>query len=393
MKLNAAIVLFGTFAVLVIGAIIILSTRPAELGPMDANLLANNPMPVIRDQSIVPNMESNLPVLAAAMPDFQGISKWWNTENGEPLTASDLRGKVVMVDFWTYSCINCIRTQPFMRKVWETYKDDGLVIVGVHTPEFAFEKVPANVEEAIRKAKLEYPIALDAEFATWNAYGNRYWPAAYFFDRQGRLRFTHFGEGEYDEQEQVIRQLLQEGGQLADQPTGIDPTPKFNLTKTHETYFGSLRFKNLENLDQYRPDGVVEYQLRDVTSDHWSLGGAWKITPEYAVGLKAGSRFRMSVESDAMHLVLGSMDGEKRVQIRVDGKVKETILVKEKQLYTIANFPEAGRHLVELELLDDGVEFYAATFGMIVSVCSPDLLALHSQLGLKGEICKPTIIR
>lgn len=389
MKLNAAYVLLGTFAVLVIGAIIILSTRPADLGPMDTNLLAKNPMPVIRDQSIIPDMKSNLPVLAEAMPDFLGISAWWNTTDNKPLTKEDLKGKVVMVDFWTYSCINCIRTQPFMRKIWDTYKDDGLVIIGVHTPEFAFEKVPSNVEGAIRKAKLEYPIALDADYGTWTAYRNRYWPAAYFFDRQGRLRFTHFGEGEYEEQENVIRKLLVEGGQLTDQPTGVDPTPNFNLTKTPETYFGSLRFERLQNTDEYKSDREVRYTLKPAPMNGWSLGGLWKITPEYSAGLEAGSRFRMRVESDAMHLVLGSMDGEKRVRVMTDGKETETITVKDKQLYTVAEFPEGGEHLVELELIDGSVEFYAATFGMIVAVCSPQQLALHATLGLNGSSCTP----
>lgn len=390
---KTAYILLGIPGLLIVGAVVLLSFKPADLGPMNDNVIANNPMPIIRDTSISGSPVSNLPVLAAAMPEFQGISRWWNTTEDKPLTKEDLEGKVVMVDFWTYSCINCIRTQPFMRKIWETYKDDGLVIVGIHTPEFAFEKDPENVGEAIKKAGLEYPIGLDDRYATWNAFSNRYWPAAYVFDRQGRLRFTHFGEGDYEKQEQVIRELLTEGGRLADEATGIDPTPNFQLTKTHETYFGFQRSERFQNVDQFKADTNVRYALRDVPADAWSLGGFWKITSEYAAGLEAGSRFRMNMESDAMHLVLGSMDGEKRVRILVDGDAKETIIVKDKQLYTIANFPEGGRHIVELELLDGDVEFYAATFGMIVSVCSPNLLALHSDLDLKGDICKPTIIR
>ncbi|MCC7522456.1 redoxin domain-containing protein [Candidatus Uhrbacteria bacterium] len=342
------------------------------------------------DLSVQNAGKSRLPILADAMPPFQGISRWWNTDNNEALTPEKLRGKVVMIDFWTYSCINCIRTQPFMRKIWETYKDDGLVIVGVHTPEFAFEKVPENVEQALKKAELEYPIALDAEYKTWNAYGNRYWPAAYIFDREGRLRFTHFGEGEYAEQEDVIRELLSEGTVLTDEPTGSNPVPDFKKTITHETYFGTGRFENFANRDELRPDQAHAYTLRETQRDQWSIGGQWKLTPEYAAGLSAGSKFRMNVESDAMHLVLGSMNGSQRIRINIDGKTVETITVTDKALYTVAKFPEAGRHTVEIELLDGTVEFYAATFGMIMSnACDLGRLAVNQEFDLGGNSCTP----
>jgi cytochrome c biogenesis protein CcdA/thiol-disulfide isomerase/thioredoxin len=295
---------------------------------------------------------SDLPVITDHMPEFQGISQWWNTENNQPLTPASLKGKVVLVDFWTYSCINCIRTQPFLKKIYDTYKDDGLVIVGVHTPEFAFEKVPTNVQDAITKAGLTYPIALDADYGTWNAYANHYWPAGYFFDRQGRLRFTHFGEGNYDEQEQVIRDLLAEGAPVMDKPTGLDVTPNFALTETPETYFGSAR------AERFTPN------FDSVGSDQWSTSGSWKVTDEYDSSLDAGNKFRMNIQSNAMYLVLGSMDGgAKRIKIMADGKDIEPITVSNRQLYTIAKFPQGGRHVIDLEMLDPGVEFYAATFG------------------------------
>ena len=364
-------ILLGSFTILIIGAVALLSLKPADLAPMNPTVVKD-----VIPQAVVPGM-SDLPILATGIPEFQGISKWWNTTDGKPLTPEGLKGKVVLIDFWTYSCINCIRTQPFMREIWNKYKDDGLVIIGVHTPEFAFEKVPANVEAAIKKAQLEYPIALDAEYATWNAYSNRYWPAGYFFDRQGRLRHFHFGEGDYEKQEEVIRELLAEETTLTDAPTRAT-TPNFNLTKTHETYFGSSRLSFLAN-PEYKAGAEVEYVMVGTTPDQWSLDGLWKITPEYAASLRNGNRFRMNVESNAMHLVLGSMDGAKLIRILIDGKdptaaqrssmmlvggkgTEAKIEVREKQLYTVARFPEGGRHTVEIEF-PAGLEMYAATFG------------------------------
>ncbi|KAA0206050.1 hypothetical protein EDM68_03510 [Candidatus Uhrbacteria bacterium] len=355
MKLKPGAWFLIGFGGLILLAFFIVALAPAPMPSPDAGFLRSSPMPVITG--------SRLPVLADAMPPFSGITRWWNTDGDRPLTAEDLRGKVVWIDFWTYSCINCIRTQPFLRKMWETYQDDGLVIVGVHTPEFAFEKDPDNVERAIGRAGLEYPIALDPNYETWNAYGNRYWPAGYFFDREGRLRFAHFGEGEYEEQERVIRELLEEGAALAEAPVGGIPMPAFALTRTPETYFGSARMASFANRDEFQAETDARYTLRDVGANEWSVDGRWNIRPEYAESLHAGNRFRMNVESNAMHLVLGSSNGTKRVRVTVDGVFTDEIEVTVKQLYTVARFPEGGRHLVEVELADPGVEFYAVTFG------------------------------
>lgn len=373
--------LVGGFGLLIIAAFLVVAQKPPELIPMDAELLKNSPMPVLT---------SSLPVLAPAMPEFAGITRWWNTEDGQPLTPEKLKGKVVMIDFWTYSCINCIRTQPFMRKIWDTYKDDGLVIVGVHTPEFAFEKEPGNVERAFKEAGLEYPIALDPDYLTWRAYNNRYWPAAYFFDRQGRLRFTHFGEGDYDRQEGVIRTLLAESGEaLEDAPTGGINMPAFSLTKTPETYFGYARMKNFANKDELKRDEQTTYSLRDVGPDEWSVGGPWGIESERAIALAGYSTLRFNIESNAFHLVMGSSDGRpKRVSVTlIDEEIPAgqtdlitadmfgenlrddpeltlwVVDVTNTDLYRVLRFPAGGRHTVEIQALDPGVEFYAATFG------------------------------
>ena len=154
---------------------------------------------------------SDLPVLGTA-PEFVDNQQWFNTPGGRPLTLRTLRGRVVLVDFWTYSCINCLRTLPYLTAWDKAYRKDGLTIVGVHSPEFPFEKEAGNVEEAIERNGIHYPVAQDNDLATWNAYGNQYWPAEYFIDAQGRVRYAHFGEGEYGKKEQIIRQLLAEAG-------------------------------------------------------------------------------------------------------------------------------------------------------------------------------------
>ena len=173
-----------------------LPAAPSETSALD-RLLAG-------DAHVLP--ESRLRDFGRA-PDFQAIEGWLNSE---PLTLAGLRGKVVLIDFWTYSCINCLRTLPYVKRWAETYRDSGLVVVGVHTPEFAFERVPENVERAVDSLGIRYPVVLDYDYATWTAWGNRYWPAKYFIDRQGHVRFAHFGEGEYEQSENVIRTLLAE---------------------------------------------------------------------------------------------------------------------------------------------------------------------------------------
>src|SRR3954449_12178095 len=151
------------------------------------------------------------PSLGAA-PDFTGNERWFNTPGNRPLSIKQLRGKVVLVDFWTYTCINCIRTLPYLKALDQRYRKDGLVIVGVHTPEFPFERDASNVERAIKENGIRYPVVQDNKYATWDAYGNQYWPAEYFIDARGRVRFTHFGEGNYKQKEHVVRQLLAEAG-------------------------------------------------------------------------------------------------------------------------------------------------------------------------------------
>lgn len=359
------LVIFGMLAV---SALLASSLGPDVPMPSGVGLVSEPRAPArivdMTDPAGSAGTPSGLPVLADRMPDFRGITKWWNTAGGEALTPERLNGKVVLVDFWTYSCINCIRTYPFLRAMHEKYADDGLVIVGVHTPEFAFEKNPANVEREIRKNDLRYPIALDPDYATWNAYANRYWPAEYFFDRQGRLRRAHFGEGEYDESEAAIRALLAETAPMPTDPMGSPvAVPDFSKIVTRETYFGLSRGDAF--MGTPGPDGKrVGYTAAATTEpDAWTAGGTWIFRPEYAQADSAGAVFRFSVRANKLHLVLESADGtDKNVEVFVDGKKMKDIVVNLSQLYDIAEFPDAGRHTVELRIEDPGVRFYAATF-------------------------------
>jgi cytochrome c biogenesis protein CcdA/thiol-disulfide isomerase/thioredoxin len=289
-------------------------------------------------------------------PDFRGIAEWLNTPDGKPLTLAALRGKVVLVDFWTYSCINCLRTLPHL-KAWDAaYRKDGLVIVGVHSPEFSFEHVPANVRTAVRKLGLRYPVALDNDFKTWQAYANEYWPAEYLIDRTGRIRHTHFGEGEYETTESVIRKLL--GERVSTPRTAVaDATP--DEITTPESYLGYAR------LDRFASGKVVfdrEATYRfpaKLRRDSVALSGRWRIDPARIVA-GTGARLRLHFHARDVYLVLG---GVGQVEALVDGKALDTLHVSgNPRLYTIASYPRLEDGILELRFAPR-VEGYAFTFG------------------------------
>jgi cytochrome c biogenesis protein CcdA/thiol-disulfide isomerase/thioredoxin len=298
---------------------------------------------------------NGLPDFGAA-PALRGIAEWINTPGDRALTLERLRGKVVLIDFWTYSCINCLRTLPHL-KAWDAaYRDEGLVIIGVHSPEFAFEHVPSNVRGAVRRLGLRYAVALDNDFATWQAYANQYWPAKYLIDRRGNIRYAHFGEGEYDRTERLIRRLL--AAPVRDRPVEAslaDSTPTGILTA--ETYLGYLRAdRYAESLardreKQYRfPASFAPHQL--------AYAGRWRIERERAVaGRDARLRFRFRARD--VFLVLG---GRGRVEVEVDGRHERTVRVAGHRLYTLVNGDRIRDALLELRF-DPGIEGYAFTFG------------------------------
>ncbi|HEX6667169.1 MAG TPA: cytochrome c biogenesis protein DipZ [Solirubrobacterales bacterium] len=314
--------------------------------------------------------ELDLPVLGKA-PEFVGNEHWFNTPGERPLTLGELRGRVVLVDFWTYSCINCIRTFPYLKAWDERYRKDGLTIVGVHSPEFAFEKDAGNVERAIEENGIRYPVAQDNELATWFSYGNQYWPAEYFIDAEGNVRYAHFGEGEYEEKEQVIRQLLAEAGHEVGGAgaggRGIVAAPGVT---TPESYLGASRADRFAN-------GEIAQGLHDFSApaglgdNELAFRGRWRVSLESATA--AGGSLDLDFGARRVYLVLGSPDRERRVRVLLDGKpiaaadagsdVKGGVVtVSDQGIYNLVDLPRVGHHVLSLEP-EAGVTGYAFTFG------------------------------
>ncbi len=305
----------------------------------------------------VKSAASGLPVLGRA-PAFTGISHWLNTPSDRPLSLASLRGKVVLVDFWTYSCINCIRTLPHLRAWYAAYHGDGLEIVGVHTPEFAFEHVLSNVRGAAHRLEVTWPVALDNDYKTWTAYSNEYWPAEYLIDKTGRVRHYHFGEGEYGVTEKAIRSLLAEAGASVPRSTAAvaDSTPT-ELT-TPESYLGYLRLARYAG-SPVRHNRVADYAFpARLTQNSLSYGGRWRIGPERALAV-ADARLRLHFVAREVYVVLG---GKGRVGIFVDGRQAGSVRVDSDRLYTVFSSVTAHDGLLELRF-SPGVNAYAFTFG------------------------------
>ena len=312
----------------------------------------------------------DLPVLGRA-PEFVGNERWFNTPGDRPLTLRGLRGRVVLVDFWTYTCINCIRTFPYL-KAWDArYRKDGLTIVGVHTPEFPFERDAANVEDAIERNEIRYPVAQDNEQQTWNAYANQYWPAEYFIDARGRVRYVHFGDGEYGEKEKVIRALLAEAGEEVGSSTagGHGLQPAAGVT-TPESYLGSARANGFVN--GLLTPGLHKFSApAEVPPDRLAYRGRWRIEPESATA--AGGSLELNFGARHVYLVLGTSDGKpRRVRVYLDGRPigaaagadvhGGAVSVRSQRLYDLVDLPAVGHHVLRLQP-QPGVMGYAFTFG------------------------------
>jgi cytochrome c biogenesis protein CcdA/thiol-disulfide isomerase/thioredoxin len=312
----------------------------------------------------------HLPVLGTA-PEFVGTERWFNTPGGRPLTLRQLRGRVVLVDFWTYSCINCIRTLPYLEAWDKRYRKDGLTIVGVHTPEFPFEREAGNVEAAIAEDGIRYPVVQDNEQQTWSAYGNQYWPAEYFIDAKGNVRYVHFGEGEYGEKEQVIRQLLAEAGDRVGRGTsgahGIEPSAGVT---TPETYLGVARAERFTNAEL--SPGLHDFSAPPrVPPNEWAYRGPWRV--EFHSATAAGGSLELDFGARRVYLVLGTVNGApRRVKVTLDGKPIGAaagadvhggyVTVRSQRLYELVDLPRVGHHLLRLEP-ESGVMGYAFTFG------------------------------
>ncbi len=303
-------------------------------------------------------------------PDISTPDGFINT-GGVPISISEFKGKkVVLLDIWTYSCINCIRTIPHLNEWHKKYEDQGLVIIGLHTPEFAFEKVQKNVEDAVKQYGIQYPVVLDNDFSTWNAYKNRYWPRKYLIDIDGYVVYDHIGEGGYEETEKAIQKALLErntrlGNEIKMPSVGSGPVGRIvtdsSQVGSHELYFGSARNTDLAN---GKPEIAGVQTLTVPTSlkpDQLYLGGTWSFTPEYAES-SVGSTIVIKYKAKDVYLVANSQNGAE-VEVFVDGKLVNTILIKSEKLYTIVAGTDYKEHILEIRVKKSGVKAFAFTFG------------------------------
>ena len=294
---------------------------------------------------------------AGGLPDYGTApalvagGDWFNSK---PLSLAQLRGKVVLVDFWTYSCINCLRTLPHLESWYRTYRSQGLVIIGVHTPEFAFEHVASNVRAAVKRLGIAYPVVQDNNYKTWDNYANEYWPAEYLIDRSGHVRHTHFGEGEYGQTEDLIRRLLGASGPKARQMADITPTELL----TPETYLGYARIADYTG-STIQPNRRAVYTFpSSLAQNAFAYSGTWRIGAQQALA-GAHARLRLHFHAEDVYVVLG---GQGTVTSLIDGKPAGTIHVNAERLYTVRASKKVADALLELRF-SPGVQAYSFTFG------------------------------
>src|SRR5215217_6367388 len=317
------------------------------------------------------------------LPSLGSATEWLNSQ---PLTAAGLRGRVVLISFWTYTCINWLRQLPYVRAWAEKYKGQGLVVIGVHTPEFAFEHDVDNVRRAASDMRVDYPIAIDNDYAIWRAFNNSYWPALYFVDAQGHIRHHHFGEGEYQESEMIIQQLLEEAGNGGStghelvwvDGRGVEAGADWASLKSAENYLGYERTENFASRGGALLDERREYAApAPLRLNHWALSGDWTVESQAIVLHKAKGRIAYRFEARDLHLVMGpaARGTSVRFGVLIDGEVPGTAhgidvdeqgngTVSEGRLYQLIRQPKpiTDRHF-EIEFLDSGVEAYCFTFG------------------------------
>jgi thiol-disulfide isomerase/thioredoxin len=316
------------------------------------------------------------------MPALDGATGWLNSP---PLTTDGLRGRVVVVDFWTYTCINWLRTEPYVRAWAEAYRDAGAIVLGVHTPEFPFERDIDNVRRAVGDRRITYPIAVDSDYAIWTAFANMYWPALYVVDAQGHIRYHHFGEGAYEESEQVIRQLLAEASADDTMPQavtvdarGIEAAADWANLRSTENYLGSERTENFASLEGAATGTPRRYTTppRFAPGD-WALAGEWTVQPEAVLLHEPGGRIACRFTARDLHLVMAppTRGTPLRFSVRIDGQPPDgdhgddvdaagTGTVTEPRLYQLVRQrgPITG-HTFEITFADPGVQAYAFTFG------------------------------
>ena len=315
------------------------------------------------------------------LPDLGGAVAWLNSA---PLSGKSLRGKVVLVNFWTYSCINSLRPLPYVKSWAAKYMDAGLVVIGVHTPEFSFEKERTNVEQALRDLKVTYPVAMDSDYRIWQSFNNQYWPAFYFLDGKGRIRYHHFGEGEYSESEREIQELLKTNGAtglgdsiVSTSASGVEAAPSTDV-QSPETYIGYRQAERFASPERQAHDARKTYtRPTNPALNQWGLGGAWDVGTESAVLQAASGKIVFPFHSRDLNMVLGPAKNGKSVRFKVtlngiapgvdhgvDSASDGAGEVREYRLYQLIRQKHQveGRTL-EVEFLDPGVQAFAFTFG------------------------------
>ena len=341
---------------------------------VETRLLTADPFGIIRlEQRLIPStgtaeqptQMSPGDLTSYPAPELVGIQGWINSD---PLTLAQLRGKVVLIDFWTYSCINCIRTQPYLNAWYDTYAKDGLVIIGVHAPEFAFEQVPANVQKAVTSEGIKYPVALDNTFATWQAYNNQYWPAKYLIDRDGRVQYTQFGEGAYDVTQAKIRELLGQSASTAptvqvtaDGPGSADQTPETYLgTDRAERYVGQPA---LSSGGPYRPASAL-------AANQWTLGGAWDVSGQSITAASDGATLTLRFTGNGAYLVMGGPPGssvavavDRQAALGRDVGANGTVTLSDSRLYRLVESRQQLNGATVRLTFSRGVSANAFTFG------------------------------
>jgi cytochrome c biogenesis protein CcdA/thiol-disulfide isomerase/thioredoxin len=328
-------------------------------------LAKQNKNSLIHQLSSTVSSNSVLNVQSTPAPEFQGLTNWIN---GPPLTMAQLKGKVVLVDFWTYSCINCIRSLPYVEKWYQTYQDKGFVVVGVNTPEFAFEHNPANVQAAVKKDGIVYPVALDNNYDTWNAYNNESWPADYLIDKDGNIRYVSLGEGDYDKTEKAIQTLLGINQPLRT-PTSNVP---ISQNQTPETYFGTNRSQNYTGSPDLN-DGTANFAAAtSLAPDQWTLSGKWQISQEYITSQDSNATLTFHVNAKDVYAVAGSSSNQPEpVTVGLPSAdsgqygsdvTNGIVTIGGSKLYHIVSLGQAGDTTVTLTV-PKGVSLYTFTFG------------------------------